>query len=107
MAESSHRPDLRVRQRADDRPGSLEPGAARGRVLVVGLRSAVPLVAAAALMAAAFAAAANAGCADPGRIERTGDSYQLVGGCVAPGDIVVPGNTPAQPTASLSGPAKG
>jgi hypothetical protein len=74
---------------------------------VVGLRSAVPLVAAAALMAGAFAAAANAGCADPGRIERTGDGYQLVGGCVAPGDIVVPANTTAQPTVPLGEPAKG
>jgi hypothetical protein len=74
---------------------------------VVGLRSAVPLVAAAALMAAAFAAAANAGCADPGHIERTGDGYQLVGGCVAPGDIVVPANVPAQPTVPLGEPSKG
>jgi hypothetical protein len=67
------------------------------------LRSAVPLVAAAALMAAA----ANAGCADPGHIERTGDGYQLVGGCVAPGDIVVPVSAPAQPPAPLGEPAKG
>ncbi|MGI5127292.1 hypothetical protein ACQEVB_10815 [Pseudonocardia sp. CA-107938] len=74
---------------------------------MVRLRSVAPLVAAAALMAGAFVAASNAGCADPGRIERTSDGYRLVGGCVAPGDIVVPAAVPAPPTAPVGEPAKG
>lgn len=74
---------------------------------MVRLRSFAPLVTAAALMAAAFVAAANSGCADPGRIERTPQGYQLIGGCVAPGDMVVPSAVPEPPTAPVGEPAKG
>ncbi|HVL86365.1 MAG TPA: hypothetical protein VM367_19020 [Pseudonocardia sp.] len=57
---------------------------------VAGARALAPLLAAAALMAGAFAAVQRAGCDDPGRYEQRADGYELVGGCVAPGDIVVP-----------------
>lgn len=73
---------------------------------MVRVRSIAPLVAAAALMAAAFAAAANAGCSDPGRIERTPQGYVLVGSCVAPGDIIVPEPVPAPLPLPSGTPAK-
>lgn len=74
---------------------------------MVRVRSIAPLVAAVALMAAAFATAANAGCSDPGRIELTGQGYELVGGCVAEGDFVVPGGATPAPSVPAGEPAKG
>jgi hypothetical protein len=60
------------------------------------LRGLAPLLVAAALTVVAVATVQQAGCDDPGRYERSGSGYVLVGGCVAPGDIVVP--EPAQRT---------
>jgi hypothetical protein len=36
----------------------------------------------------------SAGCDDPGRYELVAGGYELVGGCIAPGDIVVPEPAP-------------
>ncbi|SHL02913.1 hypothetical protein SAMN05443637_116135 [Pseudonocardia thermophila] len=73
---------------------------------MVRLRSVAPLAGAVALMAGAFAAAAGAGCDDPGHLERTPEGYELVGGCIAPGDVVVPATAPtAEPAVPPTAPA--
>lgn len=65
------------------------------------LRLAAPLLAAAALAAVAVATVQGAGCADPGRYQPlAGGGYELVGGCLAAGDLLVvdpeqPGVVPA------------
>ena len=59
------------------------------------VREIAPLVAAAALAVGAVVAAGTAGCDDPGHYEVRSWGYELVGGCVAPGDIVVPNPVPA------------
>lgn len=64
------------------------------------LRAIAPLLVAAALTAVAVATVQAAGCDDPGRYELQNGRYVLVGGCVAPGDIVVPAPAPAPPAAS-------
>lgn len=62
------------------------------------LRTIAPLLVAAALTTVAVATVSNAGCDDPGRyVLRPDGRYELVGGCVAPGDLVVPEPTPAPP----------
>jgi hypothetical protein len=72
------------------------------------LRSIAPFLVAAALTAVAFATAKGAGCDDPGRYELQGEGYVLVGGCVAPGDLVVPDQAPpARPADAAVAPAKG
>jgi hypothetical protein len=72
------------------------------------LRSIAPFLVAAALTAGAFATAKGAGCDDPGRYELQGEGYVLVGGCVAPGDLLVPAPAPpAQPADAADAPAKG
>jgi hypothetical protein len=53
------------------------------------LRDIAPLVAAAALAVGGVVAARTAGCEDPGRYEVRPWGYELVGGCIAPGDLVV------------------
>jgi hypothetical protein len=60
------------------------------------VRDIAPLVVAAALAVGAVVAARTAGCDDPGRYELRSWGYELVGGCIAPGDIVVldPGQSP-------------
>lgn len=46
----------------------------------------------AALVVAAFLTVQQAGCSDPGHlVTRADGTVQLVGGCIAPGDLVVPG----------------
>jgi hypothetical protein len=60
------------------------------------LRAVAPLIVAAALTAVAVLTVARAGCDDPGRYVRGPNGYVLVGGCLAPGDLAVPG--PASPT---------
>ncbi|MCY7344540.1 MAG: hypothetical protein LH603_22545 [Pseudonocardia sp.] len=69
------------------------------------LRAIAPLLVAAALAAVAVATAQGAGCDDPGRYEAAGDGYVLVGGCVAPGDLVVPEPAPLAPMADAETPA--
>jgi hypothetical protein len=58
------------------------------------LRAIAPLLVAAVLTAIAVFTVTSAGCDDPGRYELVGGEYQLVGGCIAPGDIVVPEPAP-------------
>ena len=53
------------------------------------LRDIAPLVAAAALAVGAVVAVRTAGCDDPGHYEVRSWGYELVGGCIAPGDLVV------------------
>jgi hypothetical protein len=61
------------------------------------LRVIAPLLAAALLTAVAVTVAERAGCDEPGHYELdpNGPGYVLVGGCIAPGDIVVPAPQPA------------
>ena len=55
------------------------------------LRTFAPLLVATVLALVAVFTVQHAACADPGRyVPTTGGGYVLVGGCVAPGDIVVP-----------------
>jgi hypothetical protein len=61
------------------------------------LRAAAPLLVAAVLAGVAVFTVQRAGCDDPGRYVPASTGYVLVGGCLAPGDIVV--KTP--PTAPL------
>jgi hypothetical protein len=61
-----------------------------GAARTTGLRAAAPLVVAATLAAGAVLTVQRAGCDDPGRYEPRPGGYELVGGCIAPGDIVVP-----------------
>ena len=71
------------------------------------LRAIAPLLAAAVLTAAAVATVQRAGCSDPGHYERSADGYVLVGGCIAPGDLVIPDRAPATvPIPSTVAPAK-
>jgi len=71
------------------------------------VRAVAPLLAAAALTVVAVLTALRAGCDDPGRYEPRGSGYELVGGCVAPGDIVVPQPAPPGPAVELDAPARG
>ena len=55
------------------------------------LRTFAPLFVATVLALAALFTVQHAACADPGRyVPVAGGGYALVGGCVTPGDIVVP-----------------
>ena len=67
------------------------------------VRDIAPLVAAAALAVGAVVAARTAGCDDPGHYEVRSWGYELVGGCIAPGDIIVPDPAPAPKQYSLRG----
>jgi hypothetical protein len=73
------------------------------------LRIIAPLLAAALLTAVAVATVERAGCAEPGHYEAdpNGSGYVLVGGCIAPGDIVLPAPEPAPlPTPVEKAPSK-
>jgi hypothetical protein len=61
------------------------------------LRAIAPLLVAAVLTAIAVVTVKSAGCDDPGRYELVAGGYELVGGCIAPGDIVVPEPSPIPP----------
>jgi hypothetical protein len=73
------------------------------------LRIAAPLLAAAALAAVAVATVRGAGCEDPGHYAPlAGGGYELVGGCVAAGDLLVADPVPPDlvarvPTAAEDG----
>jgi hypothetical protein len=67
------------------------------------VRDIAPLVVAAALAVGAVVAVRTAGCDDPGRYELRSWGYELVGGCIAPGDIVVHAPVPA-PKPAENGP---
>jgi hypothetical protein len=62
---------------------------------MMGLRALVPLLAAGVLALLAVLTVRSAGCDDPGRYELRGGTYELVGGCIAPGDVLVPAPAPA------------
>ncbi|MDQ4115522.1 MAG: hypothetical protein M3235_01015 [Actinomycetota bacterium] len=73
------------------------------------LRTAGPLLAAAGLAALAVVSIRTAGCDDPGRYEALPDgTFALVGGCVEPGDLVVPppAPTPAPPVVPAPAPSR-
>ena len=59
------------------------------------LRAVAPLLVAAALAGVAVFTVQRAGCDDPGRYVPSASGYDRVGGCLAPGDIVV--KTPETP----------
>jgi hypothetical protein len=72
------------------------------------LRVIAPLAVAAVLAGIAVVTVQGAGCDDPGRYVPVAGGYELIGGCVAPGDIVVPEPAPHQvesvdPTAPSKG----
>lgn len=55
------------------------------------LRTTAPLLLAAGLAALAVTTVRDAGCDDPGHYDLRADgTWSLVGGCVDPGDLVVP-----------------
>lgn len=59
------------------------------------LRAVAPLLVATVLTLVAVFAVQHAACTDPGRyVALGGDRYVLVGGCIAPNDIVVPARPP-------------
>ena len=71
------------------------------------LRTIAPLIVAAALAAVAVATVQQAGCAEPGHYELGAHGYELVGGCIAAGDLLVPEPAPQlAPPVDTSGPAK-
>jgi hypothetical protein len=71
------------------------------------LRAIAPLLVAAALTAVAVATVDGAGCDEPGRYELGPSGYELIGGCLAPGDLMVPDPAPpAQPVDDSEAPAK-
>jgi hypothetical protein len=58
---------------------------------------AVSLIVAAAMATIALITVQRAGCGDPGHYVLRGNGYELVGGCVEPGDLpVAPASAPAQ-----------
>ncbi|MCX6462316.1 MAG: hypothetical protein NTW05_01800 [Pseudonocardiales bacterium] len=61
------------------------------------LRVLAPLLAAAALAAVAVATVRDAGCDDPGYYAPIEGGYELVGGCLAAGDLLVADPAPAAP----------
>jgi hypothetical protein len=72
------------------------------------LRAIAPILVAAALATVAVVTVQGAGCDDPARYELGPDGYHLVGGCLAPGDLMVPEQAPpAQPADAAEAPAKG
>jgi hypothetical protein len=68
------------------------------------LRAMAPLLVAAVLAAIAVVTVEGAGCDDPGHYEVSAGGYELVGGCIAPGDIVVPHPAPQDPAATIPSP---
>jgi hypothetical protein len=71
------------------------------------LRAIAPILVAAVLAAVAVATVGSAGCDDPGHYELGPGGYTLVGGCIAPGDLVVPVPAPpARPADAAEAPTK-
>lgn len=62
------------------------------------------LVVAAALAAVALITVQSAGCADPGYYVAHPGGYELVGGCLEPGDLAIP---PERPTVAPGPPSRG
>ncbi|MCW2718433.1 MAG: hypothetical protein QOG20_211 [Pseudonocardiales bacterium] len=70
------------------------------------LRAVAPLLVAAVLAGLAVFMVQRAGCDDPGRYVPSADGYVLVGGCIAPGDIVVKAPVAPPTVADADAPAK-
>ncbi|GEL19555.1 hypothetical protein [Pseudonocardia asaccharolytica] len=68
------------------------------------LRAVVPLLCAGVLAVLAVLTVRSAGCADPGHYEFRGGGYELVGGCIAPSDLVLPGQ-PVTPPPEIAPPS--
>jgi hypothetical protein len=64
------------------------------------LRLLAPLLVAAVLAAVAVGTVRSAGCDDPGHFAMIDGGYELVGGCIAAGDLLVSDPPPADPTVS-------
>lgn len=60
-----------------------------------------PLLAAVALVGVALATVRGAGCDDPGYLAPVDGGYELVGGCVAAGDLLVSEPPPTAPDEDL------
>lgn len=71
------------------------------------VRAVAPLLAAVALTVVAVVTVRGAGCDDPGHYESRAEGYELVGGCVAQGDIVVLNPVPPTPSADPDLPSRG
>jgi hypothetical protein len=70
------------------------------------LRMFAPLLVATVLALVALFTVQHAACADPGRyVPVAGGGYALIGGCVTPGDIVVP-DRPAPAPDDASAPTR-
>ncbi|MBW0136535.1 hypothetical protein [Pseudonocardia abyssalis] len=61
------------------------------------LRMLAPLLAAAVLAAVAVATVRDAGCDEPGYLAQVDGGYELVGGCIAAGDLLVADPPPPAP----------
>ncbi|MGE3289627.1 MAG: hypothetical protein AB7J32_26510 [Pseudonocardia sp.] len=70
------------------------------------VRALAPVLVAGALTVVAVLTVRHAGCEEPGRYELRGGSYELVGGCLEPGDLVVQEPAANSPT-ELTRPARG
>jgi hypothetical protein len=64
------------------------------------LRLLAPLLVAAALAAVAVGTVRSAGCDDPGYYAMVDGGYELVGGCIAAGDLLLSDPPPAEPAGS-------
>jgi hypothetical protein len=70
------------------------------------LRTFAPLLVATVLALVALFTVQHAACADPGRyVPVAGGGYALIGGCLTPGDIVVP-DRPAPAPDDASAPTR-
>jgi len=74
---------------------------------VIRVRAVAPLLVATVLTVMAVLTVRGAGCEDPGRYEPRPGGYELVGGCIAPGDMVVPHRRPTEAPVDLDRPARG
>lgn len=74
------------------------------RAAGLALPTVVSLLVAVVLVAIAAIAVQRAGCTDPGRyISTSGGGYELVGGCLEPGDLLVPPASPTRTPAPANG----
>jgi hypothetical protein len=67
---------------------------------------AVSLLVAAAMAVIASIAVEQAGCSDPGHYVEHAGGYELVGGCVEPGDLPVAPDTAPVPTPDHGAPVR-
>lgn len=70
-------------------PGFSDPGPRPGVIGASRARIAAPLLTAGALAALALLTVKQAGCDEPARYVAVAGGYELVGGCLAPEDLLV------------------